>query len=196
MNSSIEKTVSWFWVIPITPALVTSTFERKSEPFPSLSWRPLQNCMRCCFCSSLKSHNSNFMAIHLMFALLDRILWHIQYDNPAILPMSWLVYLQSSMITLWRAAIYSNIMPVHGHHHHLIDLLSMEPWAAAKKKLLVSVAVPPAPLQVPSQRPLAPCVASVTLVTNDKGDNEMISWHLPYTWGKPQKTSARGPSII
>ena len=34
--------------------------------------------------------------------------------------------------------------------------------------------VPPAPVQVPSQRPLAPSVASVTSVANDKGDNEMI----------------------
>ena len=44
----------------------------------------------------------------------------------------------------------------------------MEPWAAAKK---LSVAVPPAPVRDPSQRPLAP---SVTSVANDKGDNEMI----------------------
>ena len=36
------------------------------------------------------------------------------------------------------------------------------------------MAVPPAPVRVPSQRPLAPSVASVTLVANDKGDNEMI----------------------
>ena len=36
------------------------------------------------------------------------------------------------------------------------------------KKLSVGVAVPPAPVRVPSQRPLA------TLVANDKGDNEMI----------------------
>ena len=50
----------------------------------------------------------------------------------------------------------------------------MEPWVAAKKKLSVSVAMPPAPAQVPSQRPLAPSVASVTSVANDKGDNEMI----------------------
>ena len=47
----------------------------------------------------------------------------------------------------------------------------MEPWAASKKKLSVSVAVPPAPGRVSSQRPLAPSVASVA---NDKGDNEMI----------------------
>ena len=38
-------------------------------------------------------------------------------------------------------------------------LLSMEPWA---------------PVRVPSQRPLAPSVASATSVANDKGDNEMI----------------------
>ena len=48
----------------------------------------------------------------------------------------------------------------------------MEPWAAAKK-LSVSVPVPPAPVRVPSQRPLAPSVVSVTLVANDKGDTEM-----------------------
>ena len=51
----------------------------------------------------------------------------------------------------------------------------MEPWVTAKKKKLsVSVAVPPAPVRVPSQRPIAPSVASVTSVTNDKGDNKMI----------------------
>ena len=35
--------------------------------------------------------------------------------------------------------------------------------------------VPPAPVCVPSQRPLAPSVVSVTSITNDKGDNEMIT---------------------
>ena len=44
----------------------------------------------------------------------------------------------------------------------------MESWVAAKKKLSVSVAVPSAPVRVPSQRPLAPSVASVTSVANDK----------------------------
>ena len=43
-----------------------------------------------------------------------------------------------------------------------------------QNKLLVSVAEPPAPVWVPSQRPLVLSVASVTLVTNNKGDNEMI----------------------
>ena len=47
------------------------------------------------------------------------------------------------------------------------------PWSATKKAL-ASVTVPPAPVQVSSQRPLAPSVASVTSVVNDKGDNEMI----------------------
>ena len=42
------------------------------------------------------------------------------------------------------------------------------------KKLYTSVAMPPAPVRVPSQRPLAPSVRSVTSVANDKGDNEMI----------------------
>ena len=36
------------------------------------------------------------------------------------------------------------------------------------------MAVSPAPVRVSSQRPLALIVASVTLVANDKGDNEMI----------------------
>ena len=36
------------------------------------------------------------------------------------------------------------------------------------------MAVPPAPVRVPSQRSLAPSVASVTSVSNDKSDNEMI----------------------
>ena len=49
-------------------------------------------------------------------------------------------------------------------------LLFTEPWAAAKK-LYARVAVPPAPVQVPSQRIIAP---SVTSVANDKDDNEMI----------------------
>ena len=33
------------------------------------------------------------------------------------------------------------------------------------------MAVPPDPVRIPTHRPLAPCVTSVT---NDKGDNEMI----------------------
>ena len=52
-------------------------------------------------------------------------------------------------------------------------MLSMEPWAAAKK-LAVSVVVPPAPVRVPSQRSLSPSVASVTSIANDKSDNEVI----------------------
>ena len=36
------------------------------------------------------------------------------------------------------------------------------------------MAAPPVPAQIPSQTPLAPCVASVTLVADVKGDNEMI----------------------
>ena len=36
------------------------------------------------------------------------------------------------------------------------------------------MAVPPAPVRVPSQRLLAPRVASVTSIANDKGDNEII----------------------
>ena len=43
------------------------------------------------------------------------------------------------------------------------------------KKLHASVAVPAAPLRVPSQRPLTPSVTSVTSVANDKDDNEMIA---------------------
>ena len=59
-------------------------------------------------------------------------------------------------------------------------------------KKLVSVAVLPAPVRLLSQRPHAPSVASVTVVANDKGDEMIlggcahISWHLPYSRGKPQ----------
>ena len=77
------------------------------------------------------------------------------------------------------------------------------PWSHGlrPKKLSVSVAVPPAPVRVPIQRPLAQSVASLTSVANDTDDNEMIlggceqiSWHLRYSRGNPQKTSARRPS--
>ena len=50
----------------------------------------------------------------------------------------------------------------------------MEPWGLRPKKFQTSVAVSPAPVRVPSQRSLAPSVASVTSVANDKDDNEMI----------------------
>ena len=66
-------------------------------------------------------------------------------------------------------SIYNNN---NNNYYYYYDLLSMEPWAAAIKKLSVSVAVPPAPVRVP--RPLAPSVASVTSVANDTGDKEMI----------------------
>jgi hypothetical protein len=45
-----------------------------------------------------------------------------------------------------------------------------------QKRLLVSVAMPSAPVRVPSQRPLALSVASVPSVANDKNVNEMILW--------------------
>ena len=41
-----------------------------------------------------------------------------------------------------------------------------------KKKKLFNVAVLPAPVRVPSQKPLVPSVASVTSVANDKDDNQ------------------------
>ena len=63
---------------------------------------------------------------------------------------------------------------IHQHAEEIQD----DPWpvvmVAAKKKLLISVAVSPAPVRIPSQKPLAPSVASITSVANDKGDNEMI----------------------
>ena len=40
----------------------------------------------------------------------------------------------------------------------------------AKEKLLANVAVPPAPVRVPSQRPLAPSVAPVLFLANDTGE--------------------------
>ena len=50
----------------------------------------------------------------------------------------------------------------------------MEPWGLQPKKVQTSVAVPPAPVRVPSQRPLAPSVTPITSIVNDKGDSEMI----------------------
>ena len=47
----------------------------------------------------------------------------------------------------------------------------MEPWAAAKKTFIWCGG---APVQIPSQRPLAPNVASVRSIANDKDCNEMI----------------------
>ena len=43
-----------------------------------------------------------------------------------------------------------------------------------KKKKAFSMAVPSAPVLVPSQRPISPSVASGMSVVNDKGGNEMI----------------------
>ena len=61
--------------------------------------------------------------------------------------------------------------------------------------------VPTAPVRVPSQRPLAPRVASVTSVANDKGNNEINLGPVHISPGicltaekKTQKTSARRPS--
>ena len=61
--------------------------------------------------------------------------------------------------------------------------------------------VPAVLVRVPSQRPLAPSVASVTSVANDKGDNEMILGAVHRSPGirltaeeNPQKTSVRRPS--
>ena len=50
----------------------------------------------------------------------------------------------------------------------------MESWGLGPKKFETSVAVPPAPVRVPSQRSFAPSVASVTSVANDMDDNEII----------------------
>ena len=50
----------------------------------------------------------------------------------------------------------------------------MEPWGLRPKKFQTSVAVPPAPVRVPSYRPLARSVGSVMSVANDKGDSEMV----------------------
>ena len=44
--------------------------------------------------------------------------------------------------------------------------------AVRPKKPYASVAIPPAPVLVPSQRPIS---RSVTSITNDKGDNERMS---------------------
>ena len=70
----------------------------------------------------------------------------------------------------------------------------------AAKKFQTIVAVPPAPVWVPSQRPLVPSVASVTSVANYKSDNDpggcaQISWHLPYSRGKLNDVNLIGDDI-
>ena len=77
-----------------------------------------------------------------------------------------------NILYVYRVLISNNISEVIKDKAY--DLLSMKPWAAAKKKLLVSVAVPPTAVWVPSQKSLSQSVASITSVANDKGDNEMI----------------------
>ena len=62
------------------------------------------------------------------------------------------------------------------------------------------MAVPPAPVRTPSQMPLALSVTSVTSVSNDKADNEMIPGAVHRSPGiclkprKTPKTSAMRPS--
>ena len=57
---------------------------------------------------------------------------------------------------------------------HLSEVVFSALVGFDQKKFQANVAMPPAPVRVPNQRPLAPSVTSVTSVTNDKGDNEMI----------------------
>ena len=77
--------------------------------------------------------------------------------------------------------LINNVIPQEECGLDVHGLSSMVSWAAAKEKLSVSVAVPSAPVRVPSQRPLDPSVASVTSIAN-KGDNEMI---LRAVYGSP-----------
>ena len=61
-----------------------------------------------------------------------------------------------------------------------------------QKKLYANVAMSSAPVRVPSQRPFAPNVTSVTSVANDKGDNLFLSsviiWATFFTAGHGIKT--------
>ena len=74
---------------------------------------------------------------------------------------TWVTIVTCQLADRSRTLYYENITPVlHGA------------MGCGQKKL--SVAVPPGRVRVPSQRPLAPSITSVTSVANDKGDNEMI----------------------
>ena len=74
--------------------------------------------------------------------------------------------------------------------------LSTEPRITAKK-LLASVPVPPAPVRVPKQRPLAQSVASVTSAANVKEDNEMIPGAVHGSPGSclPAEETPRKPQV-
>ena len=93
---------------------------------------------------------------------------------------------------------YCLLLTPEGHRNLDLEDIACCPWSHGlrPKKLQDSVAVPPAPDQVPRQNSLSPSVTAVPSVANDKGDNEMCTdlWHLPYSWGKPRKTSAMRPS--
>jgi hypothetical protein len=64
-----------------------------------------------------------------------------------------------------------------------------------QKKPSVNVAVPPALVRVPSQRPLAPSVASVTSLANDKGGNEMILGTVHRSPGLTAEKNPRKPQL-
>jgi hypothetical protein len=83
----------------------------------------------------------------------------------------------------------------------ILGLVVHGAMCCGQKNFSLSVAVPPAPVRVPSQKPLASSVASVTSVANDKGDNEMNLGAVHSSPGicltaeeNPQKTLARRPS--
>ena len=55
--------------------------------------------------------------------------------------------------------------------------------------------VPPAPVRVPNQKPLAPSVASVTSVANDEGDNELILGAVHRSPGLTAEENPRKPQL-
>ena len=115
--------------------------------------------------------------VGLLFALDTRVLIHLRLDvvmGITRLKRSKYIAYNFIVIQICNVAIYKLLnLNLDG-----IILPYLQP-----QKLEASVLVPPAPVRVPIQRPLALSVASVASVANDKGDNEinLRAVHLPYS---------------
>ena len=83
--------------------------------------------------------------------------------------------------------VFVSSVPIFNTHTEILSkLLALVVHGVkgcGQRKLSVCVVEPPAHVRVPRQRSLAPSVTSVTLVANDKGDNEVILGPVPRSPG-------------
>ena len=144
-------------------------------------------CVCLCFCVRLCA----FVGVCARLSAFVRVcvcvcVWYLCVSNKLwVYNLLWMIYID--FYVFYNNYKFSNqtINWRQTHNLHLIIInfilfsfaTSCLSWGHGlrQQKLLASVAVPPAPVRVPSQRPLAPSVASVMSIVKDKGDNEMIS---------------------